>query len=102
MDDRPANVAAAACCAMHGVVFGPHSTVPAPPFAVVASLFASIGLLNETSRSHDRGEAPDGHDHTPPLDLNNHPAIVPVTGADDPPGGILFPVRVDFFTGVRS
>ena len=47
VDDRAENVAAAARCGMHGVLFAPHSAVSAPPVAAVASLSALIGLLNE-------------------------------------------------------
>ena len=54
VDDRPENVAAAARCGMHGVLFVPRSTVPSPPFTAVASLSAVIGLLNEMTRSPER------------------------------------------------
>ena len=53
VDDRLENVAAAAHCGMHGVLFAPRSTAPAPPVAAVDSLSELIGLLNEMTRSED-------------------------------------------------
>ena len=52
VDDRLENVAAAARCGMHGVLFAPPSTAPAAPSAAVDSLPALIGVLNEAARSH--------------------------------------------------
>ena len=58
VDDRLENVAAAARCGMHGVLYAsryaPRCTAPAAPVVAIASLSALIGMLKEMTRSPDR------------------------------------------------